>query len=202
MGAPWKITLYAGDEGTAKRAAGAAYSRIEELNRVLSDYDPESELSKLSDTAPSATPVRLSDDLWNVLSFSERLSEASGGAFDITVGPLTKLWRRARRTKEMPDAELLKEAREATDYQAVRLDGDHHTVQLMKPHMRLDAGGVGMGYGVDEAMKVLKREGIKERIDRRERGCWRERCAAGGAAGGGLRLSRRRARGRQADMCC
>ena len=108
-GRAWKIILYATDDAAAKHAADAAYARIEQLNRVLSDYDPTSELSKLSDTAPSAAPVAVSDDLWNVLSFSKRLSEASGGAFDITVGPLTKLWRRARRTKEMPDADLLKE---------------------------------------------------------------------------------------------
>src|SRR5436190_12757559 len=57
MGAPWKITLYAADEATAKHAAAAAYARIEALNRVLSDYDPQSELSRLSDTAPSPEPV-------------------------------------------------------------------------------------------------------------------------------------------------
>lgn len=160
MGAPWKIVLYAADEATAKRGSGTAYQRIEQLNRVLSDYDPDSELSKLSDTAPSSQPIAVSEDLWHVLDFSQRLSKASGGAFDITVGPLTKLWRRARRTKEMPDADLLAEAREATDFRAVQLDPEKHTAQLLKPHMRLDAGGIGMGYGVDEALKVLKHEGI------------------------------------------
>ena len=100
--APWKITLYAADETAANHAAAAAYARIEELNRVLSDYDPESELSRLSDTSPSPEPVPVSNDLWNVLEFSQRLSAQTDGAFDITVGPLSNLWRRARRTKEMP----------------------------------------------------------------------------------------------------
>ncbi|HEY2882646.1 MAG TPA: FAD:protein FMN transferase, partial [Pirellulales bacterium] len=116
MGAPWKIALYAADETTANRAAKAAYARIEQLNGVLSDYDPESELSRLSDTAPSASPVPVGDDLWRVLEFSQALSEKSDGAFDITVGPEVKVWRKARRTKEMPSADLLAAAREATGF--------------------------------------------------------------------------------------
>ena len=90
MGAPWKVTLYAPDSVAAKQAAEAAYARIEELNGILSDYDPNSELSRLSDTAPSPQPVRVSDDLWRVLEFSQRLSEKSDGAFDITVGPVVR----------------------------------------------------------------------------------------------------------------
>ena len=164
MGAPWKITLYAADEAAAKHAAAAAYERIEALNRVLSDYDPNSELSRLSDTAPSPEPVPVSDDLWHVLEFSQRLSAQTDGAFDITVGPLTHLWRRARRTKEMPRADLLAAAKEATGFRGLQLDPEHHTAQLLKPKMRLDAGGIGMGYGVDEAMKVLKQEGIQSAL--------------------------------------
>ncbi len=160
MGAPWKIVLYAVNKAVANRASKAAYERIEELNRVLSDYEPTSELSRLSATAPTAEPVHVSDDLWRVLEFSQRLSEKSNGAFDITIGPLTKLWRRARREKEFPDRKLLMTAREATDYRALRLDPHAHTARLLKDGMRLDAGGIGMGYGVDEALKVLKREGI------------------------------------------
>jgi FAD:protein FMN transferase len=160
MGAPWKIVLYAPDEAAANRAAQAAYARIEELNHTLSDYDSESELSRLGAVSPTSQGIVVSDDLWNVLEFAERLSEKSDGAFDITVGPLTKLWRRARRMKEMPTDDQLAAAREATGYRALHLDAATHTVQLNKPRMRLDAGGIGMGYGVDEAFKVLRREGI------------------------------------------
>src|SRR5215468_1359483 len=70
MGCQWKIVLYAADEAVANRAAHAAYDRVEELNQVLSDYDLESELSRLSDTAPSREPVHVSEDLWRVLEFS------------------------------------------------------------------------------------------------------------------------------------
>jgi FAD:protein FMN transferase len=160
MAVPWKIVLYAADETDANHAAQAAYARIEQLNHILSDYDSDSELSRLSATSPSPKPLPVSDDLWCVLDFARGLSEQSDGAFDITVGPLTKLWRRARRTGEMPRADLLATARQATDYRALKLDPATHTAQLMKPNMRLDAGGIGMGYAVDEAFKVLKHEGI------------------------------------------
>ena len=164
MGAPWKMVLYAADEAVANRAAQAAYARIEQLNGVLSDYDADSELCRLSATSPSPTGVPVSDDLWRVLAAAQQLSEKSDGAFDITVGPLTKLWRRARRTKEMPTAEAIAAARVATGYKALRLDPATRTAQLLKPNMRLDAGGIGMGYGVDEAFKVLKREGIQSAL--------------------------------------
>jgi thiamine biosynthesis lipoprotein len=160
MGAPWKIVLYSADEKAANEAAKAAFARIEELNKILSDYDSESELSKLSATTPSPQPIHVSDDLWRVLELSQQLAEKSNGAFDITIGPLTKLWRRARREREFPKAELIESARQATDYRALKLDPAKHTAQLMKPNMRLDAGGIGMGYGVDEAFKVLKAKGI------------------------------------------
>lgn len=160
MGAPWRITLYAPDETTANRAAKAAYARVAELNRVLSDYDSESELSRLSATAGTGTAVRLSNDLWAVLRASQALAAKTDGAFDITVGPLTKLWRRARRQKELPRAELLEAALAATGYQSLQLDPKQQTGTLLKPKMRLDLGGIGMGYAVDEALKVLKREGI------------------------------------------
>ena len=73
MGAPWKIVLYAADETAANRAAQAAFARIEELNKALSDYDPESELSRLSDTSPSPQPVPVSNDFaCNGLSEGDR----------------------------------------------------------------------------------------------------------------------------------
>src|ERR1700733_3666773 len=83
MGAPWKIVLYAPNETTANRAAQAAYARIEDLNRILSDYDSDSELSRLSATSPSPQPVSVSGDLWRVLESAQALSEKREGALDI-----------------------------------------------------------------------------------------------------------------------
>jgi thiamine biosynthesis lipoprotein len=160
MGVPFKIILYAPDEATAKGAFDAAFSRIGELNRVMSDYDSESELSRLSNSAGSDKAVRVSEPLWFVLFRSQRLAQRTGGAFDVTVGPYVRLWRRARRSKEMPSAERLAEARAAVGYQSMQLDPDERTVRLLKPAMRLDLGGIAMGYAVDETLKLLRERGI------------------------------------------
>ena len=164
MGVPFKIILYAPDEATAKGAFTAAFSRVSELNRILSDYDPESELSHLSQSAPSKQPIRLSDPLWLVLERSQQVAEQSDGAFDVTVGPYVRLWRRARREKQMPSAERLAEARAAVGYQYVRLDPAQHTARLLRANMRLDLGGIAMGYAVDETLKLLKARGIRSAL--------------------------------------
>ncbi len=160
MGVPFKIILYAADETTAKGAFAAAFSRIHALNGILSDYDPQSELSRLSQTSPAAAGVPVSDSLWHVLARSQALAHETGGAFDVTVGPYIRLWRRARRQKQMPSEERLSAARAAVGYRQLMLDPEHHTAQLLRPEMRLDLGGIAMGYAVDEALAELRKRGI------------------------------------------
>ena len=160
MGVPWKLTFYAADATTANMAAKAAFQRVEELNAVLSDYDPNSELSRLSRTSGTGKPVAVSQDLWNVLARSQALARETDGAFDVTVGPIVRLWRRARRMKEMPAAERLAEALQAVGYEAVELNAEERTVSLTKPEMRLDLGGIAMGYAADEALALLRKQGI------------------------------------------
>lgn len=160
MGVPFKIVVYAADESLANRAVEAAFKRIEELNHILSDYEDDSELTRLTRTAPAANGVKVSDDLWNVLARSQALAEQTDGAFDVTVGPLVQLWRRARRLKQLPTPEGLAKAKAAVGYQAMVLDPGKKTVRLTRPGMRLDLGGIGIGYAVDEALKVLKAHGI------------------------------------------
>lgn len=160
MGTDFRIVLYAGDESVANRAAVEAYARVAQLNRILSDYDSHSELSLLSATAGTGRAVELSDELWYVLDRSQQLAKATDGAFDVTVGPLTKMWRSARRSKTFPSAERLGEARAATGFRNLKLDVQAHTATLTVPNMRLDLGGIGMGYAADEALAVLKRHGI------------------------------------------
>jgi len=160
MGMPFTFVLYAPDEAAANRASGAAYERIAELDRTLSDYKPESELSRLSASSGQGKAVPVSDDLWRVLEASQRLSERSEGAFDITVGPYVKLWRRARRDGEFPSEKRLAEAREAVGCQHLKLDPEKKTARLERPGMRLDPGGIAVGYTLDEVRKVLHANGV------------------------------------------
>lgn len=160
MGADFRLVFYAPSQDGATIAARAAFDRVAALNRILSDYDPASELSRLCDTAGTGQAVRVSDDLGRVLARSQRLAEQSSGAFDVTVGPLTRLWRRARRQKEFPDPARLAEARAAVGFRHLRLDPEQGTVKLLRPGMRLDMGGIGMGYAADEALAVLRAHGV------------------------------------------
>jgi FAD:protein FMN transferase len=162
LGAGFRIALYAPDEATAQRAAGAAYARVDELDRILSNYDPESELSRLSrrtDAGAMADPVPVSQDLWNVLVASAKAAEVSGGAFDITIGPFVRLWRRSRDMGQLPSPDRIETERRSVGHQLVKLDAAGRTVQLVAPRMRLDVNGIAVGYIVDEAMKVLRRHG-------------------------------------------
>jgi len=89
MGVPFRVSVYALNAEAAKTAADAAFQKVEELNAIFSDYEEESELSKLSRSSGSGTKVPVSAPLWTVLERAQQISEQSGGAFDVTCGPLT-----------------------------------------------------------------------------------------------------------------
>ena len=160
MGLPFRITLFAPDEAAAKTAAEAAFARVAALNAVLSDYDDESELSRLSRTSGSGIAVPVSGDLWRVLERGQALAVRTDGAFDLTVGPLVNLWRRARRKQELPSPELIAEMRARTGFRHLKLDAEKRTAELLLADMRLDAGSIGKAYAVDAALAVLKARGI------------------------------------------
>ena len=155
MGTEFLIVLYSTDEAGATLASRAAFDRVEALNAALSDYDPESELMRVCARA-GGPPVAVSKDLFRVLERALDVAERSGGAFDPTVNPVGRLWRRARRDGKMPDPELLAKALDLVNYRDVVLDPDARTVQLTKPGMKLDLGGIAKGFAADEALKVLR----------------------------------------------
>jgi thiamine biosynthesis lipoprotein len=160
MGMPFRIVLYAPAADSANAAARAAYARIRELNGIMSDYEPDSELMRLCRTAGSGQPVPVSPDLLAVLSRAQALSEKSEGAFDVTVGPVVRLWRKARKTKTFPAEEELAAARELVSYRNLRIDEKAGAVELLKRGMQIDLGGIAVGYAVDDVLRLLKTRGI------------------------------------------
>jgi thiamine biosynthesis lipoprotein len=159
MGTEFKLVLYTNDADSARRASDAAFARIVALDLALSDYNPESELMRLCDRA-GGPPVPVSDDLFRVLQRAVDVAEQSGGAFDPTIQPVVRLWRRARRQKRFPDRGALERARALVGYRNVRLDPAARTVQLLKRGMKLDLGGIAKGFTADEAIATLKRMGV------------------------------------------
>lgn len=160
MGLPFRVSLFAPDEAVAKAAADEAFERVAVLNTILSDYDSDSELSRLSRTAGQGKAVPVSSTLWALLVRGQALAERTGGAFDITVGPLVNLWRRARRKQELPSSELIAEMKARVGYKNLRLDPARHTAELLVPEMRLDLGSIGKAFAVDEALIVLRQRGL------------------------------------------
>jgi FAD:protein FMN transferase len=160
MGSPFRIVLYAPNLVIAERASASAFQRIKQLNDRMTDYDSDSELSRLSQTSGQGRPVRVSHDLWVVLQRAQSLAERSGGAFDVTVGPYVNLWRQARRQGTLPDPARLQKARLSVGYKQVRLDPAGQTVTLLAPDMRLDLGGIAKGYAVDQGLHILSRFGV------------------------------------------
>jgi thiamine biosynthesis lipoprotein len=159
MGTQFRLVLYTPDEPSANAASRAAFDRIAQLDAMLSDYKPDSELMQLCAKA-GGPPVPLSDELFFVLSRSQDLAKRTDGAFDVTVGPVVRLWRRARRQHKLPEDDRLAQARELIGHANLRLDEQSRTVQLLKKGMQLDLGGIAKGYAADEAMIVLKKHGI------------------------------------------
>ncbi len=160
MGTVFTVTLYAVDEASAKEAADKAFARVIELNDLMTDYDRDSELMRLC-LSPYGKPVELSDDLFRVISRAQWLAEQTDGAFDVTIGPLIRLWRRARRQRELPPPEYIAAAKLSSGYKNLVLDAKKRTATLLKQDMVLDLGGIAKGYSAAAALDVLKTLGHK-----------------------------------------
>mgnify|MGYP002837906355 CR=1 FL=1 len=160
MGTKFTISVDAPMSASLQEAMRSAFARIAKLDEILSDYRSESEVLTLSRGAPHAGPVPLSDDLHRVLQSAQALSKTTDGAFDVTVGPLTKLWRRARRRKQFPSAENLQRARQAVGFPQLKISPESAAARLTGENMRLDLGGIAKGYAADEALATLRKAGF------------------------------------------
>jgi len=161
MGSPVHIVLYTMDAQTAKNAAAKAFARVARLDQSFSDYNPESELMKLVDhfARPGAAPVAVSVDLYDILKKSLAISEATGGAFDITAAPVIRQWRRARREHKLPSPDNLREALSRVGFRRVKLQDDGRKVEL-EPGTKLDLGGIAKGYAAQAALVELRKLNI------------------------------------------
>ena len=163
MGTTVSIVLYASGRAQADAAARSAFARVRDLDRRLSDYDRESELMRAS-AAAVARPVRVSADLFEVLSRAQAFGARTGGAFDITSGALTRLWRRARRQAMLPADADVTAARAVTGAHRLRLDPAGPSMRLETAGTHLDLGGIGKGYAADGALAALRNLGVSRAL--------------------------------------
>ena len=159
LGVQVRIVLFAEKEADAQSAARAAYERIADLEDVFSDYRAHSELRRLTEAIPGHL-IKVSKPLFTVLQRAMALSEETNGAFDVTVGPLTMLWRDTRRSGALPTTPQLAEALKRVGWRHIQLDETTRSVRLEAAGMQLDAGGLAKGYILDEALAVLQHHEI------------------------------------------
>jgi len=166
MGTQARIVLYAGDEVSAREAAAAAFARMIALDNMLTDWRADSELMRLCAGAGNGAQV-VSDDLYTILEKSVGFSRESDGAFDVTLGPLTRLWRETRERGELPKRERLEAAKARTGWKRIEFLNDPKAgakfVRLM-PETLLDLGGIAKGYACDQALEVLSGHGIESAL--------------------------------------
>ncbi len=160
MGTRVEFVLYAPSQSIADTAAEAAYQQIVELEQVMSDYRADSEIRLLAHRAAPGQPQAVSLHLGRVLSLAQTVSERTDGAFDVTVGPLVRLWRRAARTRRVPESSRIDAARNSVGYRLVTIDSSLRQVVLTRPGMRIDLGGIAKGYIADRALEQLQLHGV------------------------------------------
>lgn len=162
MGSPLNITLYTDDSAKASQIAQQSYKIADSLNLIYSDYFENSELNLLSKKAGSNSFTVVSTALWDILQQSVRASQKSEGAYDITVGQIIKLWRKARKEKILPEENLLKKQLQTVGYQSIILDSTNHSVKLLNPNTLLDLGGIAKGYVAQIIIDYCKNRGIEK----------------------------------------
>jgi thiamine biosynthesis lipoprotein len=160
MGTEFKILIDHDCEDKSSIAAKAAFDEARRLNLIFSDYDTESELSKLSNSSYSSQKVKLSEELFEVLKFSKSLAQVTDGAFDPTLGQLSRLWRISRFRKSLPNVISIEKAMDRVGSEYLILNYLQKEATLLKPGIILDLGGIAKGYTADRMMLILKNMGF------------------------------------------
>lgn len=160
MGSSFKITLYTSDSLYAQEVFSRCWARVDELNSIFSDYVEDSEASLLSDLAGMDEWLPVSYDLWNVLLKSNDISIQSEGAFDVTLGAVTKLWRRSIRHNELPTPQDIIDTKKCSGYKWIEFHPTERQIKIKKKGLRFDFGAIAKGYAVDEVFKILRQQNI------------------------------------------
>lgn len=159
MGSPFNIIFYHTDSTEALLIAKECFLIVDSLNNIFSDYSLESEVGKLALQTPQ-TDIKVSDELFSMIVRSKDAWERSGKTFDITIGALTQLWRKAKTEKRFPSEAEIKAAKELTGFKNLIINQRSKTISFKKPGIRLDFGGIVPGYAAQRVIDLLKTKNI------------------------------------------
>jgi len=159
MGTTFTVALYGADRVRMEDAVDAALAEAQRLDALLSNYRPGSEWSAVNREA-AGKPVKISEELFQLLSACQDYSRASEGAFDITVGPLMKTWGFYKSSGHLAPPAEVKAVLSKIGYRHIHLDAAARTVWFDTGGVEIDPGGIGKGYAVDRMVEILKRRGF------------------------------------------
>jgi thiamine biosynthesis lipoprotein len=163
MGSTFSIALYGDDRIKMEAAADAAFDEVRRLDELLSNYKPDSEWSLVNRNA-AQKPVKVSAELFRLIADCLAYSRESEGAFDITVGPLMKVWGFYRGSGHLPHRPEVAAAMASVGYRHIQLDAAAQTVRFDRPGVEMDPGGIGKGYAVDRMVEVLRKMGVRSAL--------------------------------------
>lgn len=158
MGTFARIVAVAMDREKADKCIEAGFEQLEMVDNSMSDYKPESELGRINREA-FEKEVEVSDAVFEVLKKSISYSKKSGGAFDVTVGPLVDLFREAKETGIKPTQEQISEVKKKVGFEKLKLDKEKRTIRFLVDGMRIDLGGIAKGYAIDNAINAMQKGG-------------------------------------------
>lgn len=163
MGSPFNLVFWADDTAKAAHLAREGFALVDFYNSIFSDYDNNSELSRINHQAGKSTQT-LSPPLFDILLYAANAWRKSKGAFDITVAPLSQLWRRARKEKRFPDTGSINRAKRMVGFNRIQLDTVARTISFPDTMMKLDLGGIAKGYTAEKVLEFLRSKGITKAL--------------------------------------
>jgi thiamine biosynthesis lipoprotein len=140
-----------------KNAINIAFAEIKRIEKILSKFIPDSEVSRLNKIGK----LKVSPDLLYVLKKAKEFYISSDGGFDITVAPLVDIWKDAIKNNKLPSEEQIKKAKKLVGFNNIYIDEKNSTVTFLKKGVKIDLGAIAKGYAVDQAIKKIKKLGIK-----------------------------------------
>ena len=162
MGTMIEITLIGDDEEAANKATLQAFQEIKRIEILMSSWIDSSDITRINRSAGKEW-VKVSNETLEVIKKAKEISELSEGGFDITIGPLAEIWRKAREEKVPPSTEEVKEKLDLVNFKNLKVDQEGR-VFLKKKGMGVDLGGIAKGYAVDRGFEILKSLGYKNLI--------------------------------------
>jgi len=163
MGSPFNLIFYHTDSAEAMIIAKECFSIVDSLNNIFSDYSATSETGRLT-SQPSLNDIKVSDELYKMIVLSKQAWRRSHKTFDITIGALTQLWRKAKAEKRFPSEIEIRQAKEFTGFKNVGYDIFTKTVSFKKQGIKLDFGGIVPGYVAQKIIDHLRSKNISRAL--------------------------------------